>query len=496
MNPSRIPVIIGVGQINDRENTLDTLELMQAALRRAEQDTGASVLAQLQFLGVEDQMSWHVTAWPAREKITPYLLETLQITPKFTQTTAMPSGDGPVQLLNDAANRIGAGEVELAAIVGAEALRTAAARAAQTRMEKLSVMRGSAAKHGKPCLRKYGLLTPTDVYPLYESATRAAWGQTLAEAQSESSALWSQFSAAAAENPHAWIQKFHTPEEITTVTPENRVIAFPYTKRMVANSSVNMGAALIIASLEKARALSVPEERMIYIGAGAAAHEDEDFLRRDSYAHSASMEVVLTQSLALNALRVEDLDYVELYSCFPCIPKMARRILRWPAEKNPSVYGGLTFGGGPIGNCMMHAAAAMVEKLRVRGTNGFIFANGGFATHNHGIVLTRQQPRVNPFPQDYHLQAQADAQRGNVPPLIEEYAGPGTIEAYTVPYARDGKPQFATIIARAPGGARFLAKVPGDDEATLACLTSGALEPVGTQGNAVQHGDVAIWRRA
>ncbi len=494
MNASRIPVIIGVGQINDRENTHDTLELMQAALGRAAHDAGAPVLGQVQFLGVEDQMSWHVTAWPARGKITPYLLEALQITPKFTQTTAMPSGDGPVQLLNDAANRIGAGEVELAAIVGAEALRTAAARAAQTRMEKLSVMRGSAAKHGKPCLRKYGLLTPTDVYPLYESATRAAWGQTIAEAQAESSALWSQFSAAAAENPHAWIQKFHTPEEITTVTPENRVIAFPYTKRMVANSSVNMGAALIIASLEKARALGVPEERMIYVGAGAAAHEDEDFLRRDSYAHSASMEVAIHQTLALNELRVEDLNYVELYSCFPCIPKMARRILGWPAHKNPSVYGGLTFGGGPIGNCMMHAAAAMVEKLRLRGTHGFIFANGGFATHNHAIVLTRRPPMVG-FPLSYDFQVRADAMRGEIPPLNPEYTGPGTIEAYTVPYARNGQPQSGTIVARAPGGARFLASVPGDDTATLQFLTSGATEPVGTQGAAVAQGDVAIWRR-
>jgi len=36
----------------------------------------------------------------------------------------MASGDSPILLLNEAANRIGAGEIEVAAIVGGEALRT------------------------------------------------------------------------------------------------------------------------------------------------------------------------------------------------------------------------------------------------------------------------------------------------------------------------------------------------------------------------------------
>jgi acetyl-CoA C-acetyltransferase len=69
---------------------------------------------------------------------------------------------------------------------------------------------------------------------------------------------------------------------------------------------------------------------------------------------------------------------------------MARRILSWPLEKRHSVYGGLTFGGGPIGNCMTHAIVTMTEKLRVAGQRGLIFANGGVATNNHCIVLTRE----------------------------------------------------------------------------------------------------------
>lgn len=504
---ARIPVIVGAGQVNDRPETdeaaLDTLGLMVRALELADADAGGGLLKSIESLGVEDQMSWEVVAWPNERKITPYLVEALAITPKIAYATAMPGGDGPVQLINDAANRIGAGEVEIAAVVGAEALRTAGKRAAAKAAERKAAgvaeppnaMRENAEKSVRPFLKKYGLMTPTDVYPLYESGTRAAWGQSLTEAQAETASLWSAYSRAAAENPAAWIRKAHTPEEIATATPDNRMIAFPYTKLMVANSSVNMGAALFITSLKKAREFGIAEERLVYIGPGAAAHEPDDFFQRDNYARSPGMITSIETAMALNGLTADQLDFVELYSCFPCVPKMARRVLGWPLEKSPSVYGGLTFGGGPIGNCMMHAAAAMVEKLRAGGTNGLIFANGGFAAHNHSIVLTRRALPAGIFPQDYDYQAKADALRGEIPQLDEDYAGPGVIEAYTVPYDRKGVAMFGTVVARAPNGARFVALVPGADAAGIEFLTSGAVEPVGTAGVAVRQGDIAVWTR-
>jgi acetyl-CoA C-acetyltransferase len=500
---TRIPVIVGVGQICDRPETddsaLDTLGLMQAALHAADADAGGGLLAGTESLGIEDQMSWDVVAWPSEEKITKYLVEALGVKPAIAYATARPSGDGPVKLINDAANRIGAGEISIAAVVGGEALRTAAkrvaAKVAAGAPPPKNLVRENEEKAASPFRIKYGITSPTDVYPLYECGTRAAWGQSFAEAQAESGALWAGFSQAAADNPFAWIRKPHTAEQIITPTPDNRMIAFPYTKLMVANSSVNMGAALIITSLAKAREIGIAEDRIVYIGPGAAAHEPPDILARDNFTRSPGMIVSLETTLALNNLRAEELDYVELYSCFPCVPKMARRVLNWPLEKLPSVYGGLTFGGGPIGNCMMHAAAAMVEKLRVSGTHGLVFANGGFATNNHSIILTRRPVPAGTFPQSYDFQSKADAMRRKIPPLDETYTGPGTIEAYTIPYDRTGHPQAATIIALAPTGARFVCIVPKDDTAGIEFLTSGAEEPVGTTGTAVKAGDFVVWRR-
>ena len=152
------------------------------------------------------------------------------------------------------------------------------------------------------------------------------------------------------------------------------------------------------------------------------------------------MTVTLTETLAANALTPDQIELAELYSCFPCIPKMARRILGWPAERPASVVGGLTFGGGPIGNYMSHAVAQAALRLREGSGPALLFGNGGFATHNHAIVLTRAPLPGTRLPQDFDRQAQADAMRGPATPLDEGYTGPGAIETYTVLYDRSGTP--------------------------------------------------------
>jgi acetyl-CoA C-acetyltransferase len=344
----------------------------------------------------------------------------------------------------------------------------------------------------RPILQRYGLLTPTDVYPLYESATRAAWGQSLDEAQGETAQIWSRFSQVAAGNPHAWIRDPVTPAAIRTPDASNRMITFPYTKLMVANSAVNQGAAVIVTSLGLARERGISADHLVFAGAGASAHEEDDILARDSYARSPAMAASISTALERNGLSANDIDLVELYSCFPCVVKMARRELGWPLERPASVYGGLTFGGGPIGNCMMHAVAAITEKLRGRERKGLIFANGGFATHSHTMVLSGSAFAGDGLPQDFSAQAEADRLRGPVPPFDGNYEGAGRIEALSIPYGRDGAPAFATVVGLTPAGARFLAHVPREDEAALNRLVSGQFEPVGSLGRAKAGADGMI----
>ncbi|NJR79609.1 acetyl-CoA acetyltransferase [Sphingomonas corticis] len=498
-DPARIAVIVGVGQVNDRPadpaQGLEPLDLMRAALEAADADAGGGWLSDVDSVAVVQQISFR-----AQNPLAQKLGAAIGATPALAYESVGPNGDSPILLLNEAANRIARGEVRVAAVAGAEALRTASQRAAARAKTDVAAQNPirNLQKGAAPGYRqRYGLAAPVDVYPLYENAGRAAYGQTLVEGQRESGEIWSRFSQVAAQTPAAWIHAARAGGGRVRTTPDNRPIAFPYTKLMVANSSVNQGAGFLVTSLAQARARGVPEARIVYVGRGAAAHEADDFLARDRYDASPSMEVCLRRTLEWNGVTAEDLDLAELYSCFPCVPKMARRVIGWPVEKPATVFGGLTFGGGPIGNYMSHAVAEMVDGLRAgEGERGLLFANGGFATHNHAIVLA-----THPLPgagesHDFDVQAEADAARGEVPVLAKDYAGPATIESYTVFYARDGAPTKGVVVARTPAGERTLAKVPGEDEAMIAFLTDGAAEPVGTTGEIAPEGDDMVWRRA
>ena len=208
------------------------------------------------------------------------------------------------------------------------------------------------------------------------------------------------------------------------------------------------------------------------------------------------MKVVLHKVMELNSLQPLDLDHVELYSCFPVVPKLARRELGLPASRSLTVHGGLTFGGGPIGNYMLHATAAMVRKLRKGGEYGLLYGNGGHCTHNHAIVLARHPVPGVRFPQDYHFQKLADAQRGAIPPVSDDYEGEAVIETYTVFYGRDGLPQYGVVLARSPAGARVVARIDASDIDGITFLTSGAREPVGTPGHTLRRGDGLHWHRS
>jgi acetyl-CoA C-acetyltransferase len=490
-DPARIPVIVGVGQINDRpgpgQDGLDSVELMAAAARAADADAGGGFLERCDWLAIVPQISFRElnprTLLPAQ----------LGVAPKRVIHPEHASGDTPIHHLNDAANAIARGEAQICVVTGGEGLRTS------SRRQQTSGAGGGhfqAHKSAPEIRRRYGLINPADIYPLYENANRAAWGQTLAEGQAETGLVWSQMSAVAAASDGAWLKSAKTADEIIEPSADNRPIAFPYNKLMVANSSVNQGAAYIVTSLATAREAGVPEDRLVYVWAGASAHESEDPLARTGWRTPEGMRFSLERAMTLNGLRPTDLDHVELYSCFPCVPKMARRVLGWPADKPATVHGGLTFGGGPIGNYMTHAVVGMVQALRKSGRIGLLFGNGGHCTHNHTIVVSREAPREGLLPQNYDFQAEADAARGPIPPLRDDYEGVAPVETYTVIYGRSGEPEFGIVMSRAPDGSRVVAKVDPADKAAIAFLTDGAAEPVGKSGSTRKIGDTLYWRLA
>src|SRR5438270_6215141 len=416
----RIPVIVGVGEIVDRPKEitagLEPLTLLEAALKCAEQDSGAKLLGEIGSLDVVNFLSWRYRD-PEQQ-----LARRLGIKPKRAYY-GPDGGEGPIRYLHEAAQRIARGECSVAAVGGAEAQSTA------TKAERAGVelpwtpfahdvpepKRGAAFQ--KPMAVKLGVFRPITVYPLYEAATSAHWGQTPREALAESGELWSRYSEVAAGNPQSWMKRVVSSDTITTPSPDNRLIAWPYTKLMVANPTVNMGAALLMTSLARARAAGIAEERMVYVHGGASAEEPRDYLIRDQFFESHAQNAVLGAVLELVGGDGRAFDGIELYSCFPVVPKMARRTLGLGADVQPTVTGGLTFHGAPLNTYMTHAACAMVRKLRGGAKLGLLYGQGGFVTKHHALVVSKSPPR-EPLSQNSSVQANADRGRGEVPEFV------------------------------------------------------------------------------
>ena len=468
-------------------DALDPVGLMALAARRA--DVGG-LLSSVDRLDVVNLVSWRYADPPGE------LAKRLGITPRVASYGAI-GGETPTKMVHEAALAVARGEASVALIAGAEAQHSAS-RAAKGEGDLPwppfahdAPGRAERAAYLHPLAVALGASMPVNVYPFYDMASAHAWGQTPAEAQAESAELWARYAAVAADNPSSWLRRGYTAEEIATVTPDNRLIAWPYTKLMVANPMVNQGAAVIVTSVAAARAAGIADAEMIHIVGGAAADEPRDYLARDGYAASPAQDAVLTRARELGG---GSFDVVELYSCFPCVPKMARRTLGLGDDIVPTVTGGLTFFGAPLNDYMLHAVAAMVRRLRASGGTGLLYGQGEFVTKHHALLLSATRPG-RPLDQDYSVAADADRRRGPVPPTVLPADGPATLETATILYARDGEVDHGVVILHTADGARTVAAVAPDDRATLAAITDADRFPIGRRGTII-GGDVPRWTLA
>lgn len=495
----RIPVIVGVGEIADRPadpaRGLEPLALLEAALQCAENDAGAKLLHDLDSLDVVNFLSWR---YEDPEKL---LAARLGAKPAHCYYGPV-GGESPIRYIHEAAKRIARGEAQVAAICGAESQGTAT-KAARAKIDLPwtpfahhveEPKRGAAFQ--KPLAGTLGVFRPVTVYPLYETATAAHWGQTPREAMAESGDLWAKYSEVATHNPQSWMKRAVPADAITTPTPDNRLIAWPYTKLQVANPSVNMGGGILMTSLAKARAAGIAEDKLVYIHGGASAEEPRDYLTRDQFVESHAQNAVLNYVRDLVGGDGKAFDAIELYSCFPVVPKMARRTLGLGPDVMPTVTGGLTFFGAPLNTYMTHAACAMVRKLRSGAKLGLLYGQGGFVTKHHALVVSRK-PCDGALAQDTSVQAQADAQWHPVPAFVDQATGNGKVEAFTVLYAGNGAVEHGVVMLRTEDNARTLGRIPASDKTTLSRLMDLDRTPVGTIGTIAMAADgVPEWRVA
>ena len=209
MTAVRTPVLVGAGQITQRDvepaAALDPLALMAAAAGHAAADAGGGpqLLAALDSITVVRLLSWDYGNPPR------LLAERLGAHPTEERSTTM-GGNTPQWLVHETATRIAAGQVRLALIAGAEAMRTVRrARRAGIALDWARAAAPAPTVVGDPRAGSsafevaHGLQLPVQIYPLFENARRAHAGRDLALHQQDLGRLMSRLSAVAATHPHA-----------------------------------------------------------------------------------------------------------------------------------------------------------------------------------------------------------------------------------------------------------------------------------------------------
>ena len=455
----RTPCIIGVAQRTwhlDGDALAPEPLAMQAEVVRAALDDAeargaagaAGVAATIDSLSVVYCMTWPYDDPVGR------LADELGIDPAHRHYSGI-GGTVPQQLISSAAERILAGDSEVAVVVGAEALDTV------RRLKKAGER--PAWSHRHPDRQPFPFEAPFhpaemahDVFQAWltfavrDVARRAHLGVAPDADRAELGALMAPMTEVAAVNPYAWFPIARTAAELIEPTTDNRLVAEPYTKRTVAIMDVDMAASVVIASHGAADRLGIPTEQRVYLRGWSYAVDATYVAEHPELWRSPAMQWASSAALRQAGLGVDDVAHFDLYSCFGSSIRFAQDALGLAADdpRGVTVTGGLPFAGGPASNYLSHSIATMVQRLRDDpGTTGLVSGVGMHMTkHCFGVYST--EPPTS---------ALAPAAPPPVPtarPIVEVTDGPAEIVAYSVVHGRSGEPEWALVIGEVADGSR------------------------------------------
>ena len=471
----RAVVLAGVAHLRanrerDPKAGREPLALLAEAARAAAEDAGIpDVLARLDGVSVVQQLTWTYDDLAGR------LAHDLGA-PAARAEVGRVGGDTPLTLLAGAADRISRGESRVELVCAAEALSSL--KEAMTAGADLGWSEGPGGPfavpddwRGTPRMRDLHLDLPIRVYPLFENAVRARLGQSFDEAQAWTGRIYAGFSEVSTSIAAAWNPGRVDAADVVAVTPVNRMVCWPYPMRVNSLLMVDQAAAVLLISSE----LAADASPAVHLLGTVAGEDSRDIFERPSFAGSAALAGVLTGVLADTSTTVDDLVALDLYSCFPVVPKLAALALGIDGDRPLTTTGGMNAFGGAGNGYSLHAVVTTVQALRERGGRGLVYANGEYLT-KHAAAVFGTDPAP---PSRRELPPPPAGPRRSAGPT------PGTeenliVETYTVEFGRDGTPTRGWVIGRTEAGTRSVGLTT--DPVVLAELTDPGREPIGRPG--------------
>ena len=390
-------------------------------------------------------------------------------------------GNTPQSLVAEAAQALAAGEAKFALIAGGEALgNMRAAQRSGATLDWSEKHSGEWTDRGpfregafiSQTELAHGLLDAMSYYGFIETARRKKAGRTVKEHRDYMASLIAPMSERAVANPFAMFQRKFSPEEIAAPTAANRNLVSPFLKNMVAKDGVNQGAAIVMTTVGQAKALGVPREKWVFLRGHAEAHE-KLMLERTDLSRSLAMDLVIEGALAAANITPSDIDFADIYSCFPCVVDQASSQLQFRG-KPLTLTGGLPFFGGPGNNYTLHGICEVVRACRkTPGALGLAHGNGGWMSKQAVGIYSAEWKAGDVFADKAKIARKVAAQ--SAPGQADKPSGSAIMESYIVRHKR-GVPISAVVIGQLPDKRRFYAALQEDNPEVLTNLANGHLD--------------------
>ena len=301
-------------------------------------------------------------------------------------------------------------------------------------------------------------------YAIVESALRHRAERTVPEHQAFLGALWERFAAIAAVNPSAWDRRGLSAAAISEVSSTNRLIAAPYPKWMVSQWNVDQAAALVFTTVATAERLGVPRAQWVFPLAMVESNLVVPLSERAELGRWPAMALCGERALAAAGRTIAEVGPVDLYSCFPAAVQITAAELGLGLDRDLTLTGGMTFGGGPYDNYVLQGAVAMVETLRGDpAATGLTTAVSGLLTKPAVTVWSASDP-TTPF-EAVDVTGAAEPVSPRLP-VDPDATGPGIVTGFTVVPGVDGSHTAVAVVDMA-GSVRTVAQRVLPDEVTI-----------------------------
>jgi acetyl-CoA C-acetyltransferase len=459
--PPHQPVIAGVGQVANKDDSriAHPVDLLEEAARLALSDAGIPAHRVGGVLATP--LSTFSEADPSL-----LLADRLGLAPGLRSMSGY-SGAAPQRLIAQACRAILDGTVDAVLVVGGIAdasVRRARRQGVEPPAPPTSrwsqgtgapthnaVELGDDRQYRRVPEMAAGAGMPSSYFALVESSL--AVGLEPAAHREALGRLLAPFTEVAAGWPDvAWFPSPRSASEIATPTPDNRLVAEPFTKLMCSFPTVDLAAAVVIsrsdlAGQDAVRPLSIVSGKEALPPSGRRVFHGAQMLDR-----------IVDVTQTLSGIDLADVPRFDLYSCFPTAVRVLSNALglREDDPRPRTATGGLPYFGGPGASYSLHGIACLVEELRAApGSIAAVASLGGmltdFSVGLYGVV------------DGTHEQRDLGKETPDSVATVSAASGSAIVDAATVLHEKDRGPVEAPIIARLPDGSRTSA-VAGDPE--------------------------------